>query len=169
MQRLIYGVFPSRENAEAARQTIHERALDAEHIEEAASAAIHVEEVRPNDLPPSGTFATRSALAGGLAVGTGVGVMLGLLMTGAFSSIGGPATILGSKPVDVVFVTLAAGSFGAILSGIAGTAGKRAQVRELEEEVTAGRVLLTLEAPKKHAQELVRMMSSCGALRAGAI
>jgi hypothetical protein len=169
MDQLVYGVFSSREPAEAAQKTLHESAEGLEHDEEAASPAIHEYEIRPHDLPRSGNFARGSALAGGILVGSGVGVFLGLLMSGAFARIGGPETIIGSDAIDVMLVTLAAAVFGGILAGIAGTAGKRAQVRRLESEVAKGHVLLTLEAPKDRTSAIARTMTNYGALQTGAI
>lgn len=169
MEQLVYAVFPNREPAEAAQKTLHERAEAEAQEEGAVSAAIHEYEIRPNDLPRSGNFARRSALGGGVLVGAGVGLFLGLMMAGVFGRIGGPTTIIGSDPVEVVLVTLAAAVFGAVLAGIAGTAGKRAKVRRLENEIAKGNVLLTMAAPKRRVRPILRTMSNYGALRTGSI
>lgn len=169
MPRLVYGVFPSREAAETAKGTLLGQALSIAHEREAATAAIHEYEVRPSDLPSVGNFSTRAALIGGIFVGGCVAVFLGLLMAGAFESLGGPSTIVGSGPIGVLLMSLAAGAFGGVVTGISGSAANRARVRQLEREVAKGKVLLTLEAPRNRVLAISSTMSSGGALQAGFI
>jgi hypothetical protein len=169
--RLIYGIFPNRELAEAAKNTLQEQALKIEHEGEVATAELHEHEVSPDNLPTSATIARRAALVGGVLVGACVGVFLTLLTSGVFlvGGGGGPSTIAGASPTGIVLISLAAAAFGAVLTSIAGTAGNRAKIRWLEREVEKGRVLLTIEAPRDRVRAITRVMMNDGALRIGSI
>jgi hypothetical protein len=167
--RLIYGIFPNRELAEAAKNTLQEQALKIEHEGEVATAEVHEHEVIPENLPTSATIARGAAVLGGLLVGACVGISLALLTSGVFMGIGGPSTMVGASPTSIVLISFAAAAFGAVLTSIAGTAGNRAKIRRLEREVEKGRVLLTIEAPKDRVRAIARTMSSNGAIRIGSI
>ena len=157
--RLVYGVFNHREPAEQALEHLHKQESAAK-LEDVSNAAIHDHMIRNVDLPRSGNFALRSALVGGVVVAGCVGLLIGLLMFGAFEAIGGPSTILGSDSADMIPLVLAVGVFGGIVAGIAGSAGNRARVRRLTEELAKGRVILTLEAPARRAR--ARPCGPCG-------
>jgi hypothetical protein len=172
--KFVYGVFPDRKPAERALTQLHERTENRPGVPEdlehgISTASIHEYDIRNNDLPRSANFALRSALVGGALVGGALGLFLGLLMAGAFAGIGGPATIIGSEPWHVVGVALAAAVFGAIAAGIAGSAGTRAKVRKLREQLAEGKVLVTLEVPRRKAKAISRSFSELGAVQAGAM
>jgi hypothetical protein len=165
--KFIYGVFPDHRPAEQAVENLEHDPDETQH--EIATIAIHTQDLRNADLPRSGNFAPRSALIGALLVGGSVGLFLTLLMTGVFSVIGGPTHIVGSRPLDVVLLTLATALFGGIAAGLAGTAGDRATVRRLQKKLVNGRVLLTLEASNERANKIVRTLNRHGALEAGSV
>lgn len=165
--KLIYGVFPDRQPAEQALDNLQKASPDLQA--EVVSASIHDRDLRNEDLPRSGNFAKRSALIGALLVGGFVGLFLALLMTGTLSGIGGPSTIIGSKPIDAVLLTLAAAAFGGVLAGIAGTAGNRSKVQGLHKKLTQGRTLVTLESSSDRANTVIRTLTSNGAIEAGTL
>jgi len=164
---LIYGVFLDRQPAEQALDNLHKASPDLQA--EVVSAAIHDRDLRNEDLPRSGNFATRPALIGALLVGGFVGLFLALLMTGTLSGVGGPSTIIGSKPIDAVLLTLAAAAFGGILAGIAGTAGNRTKVQGLHRKLSQGKTLVTLESSNDRAKTIIRTLTRSGAIEAGTI
>lgn len=167
--KFIYGVFPDPDPANRAIEDLEDEDDPEETEHELASVAIHTHHIDNVDLPRTGTFAVRSAVIGALLVGGSVGLFLTLLMTGAFTTIGGPTHIVGSKPLDAVLVTLATAVFGGIAAGLAGTAGDRAAVRKLRNKLGHGRVLLTLEASNERASEIVHTLTRHGALEAGVV
>jgi hypothetical protein len=168
VKRLIYAVFPSPETAEVVKQNLQAQALNIEHEREVVTVAIHGHDVRPADLPAGGTLARRSALVGGLIVGGSVALMLGLLQAGVFETIAGPSA-LGGGPLGVVAISVAAALFGGVGAAIAGTAGNRMKIRELERRVAEGQTLMTLEAPKNRVKAITKTMADGGALHTGAI
>ncbi|KIG17070.1 hypothetical protein DB30_03667 [Enhygromyxa salina] len=169
MQRIVYGIFPDRESAEAAKHKLQAKAdsIDEEH--EVATAAIHEHEIRPEDLPPAGRSARQAAAVGGIFVAVFVGLVLGLLSTGVFARIGAPETILGTDLTGVVVVSLVAGVFGAVVSGIGGSAENHTHLRELERAVSKGHVVLTAEASFDRVRSIARKMKRGGASRTGSL
>jgi hypothetical protein len=83
--------------------------------------------------------------------------------------MGGPASVAGDDVVGLVLMTITAAILGALVVGVVGTAGKRAEVRRLESEIDRGRVLLALQASKDRVQTITRTMSNCGALQTGSM
>jgi hypothetical protein len=163
--KLIYGVFSGRKSAEQAINKLQQHSPSTEG--EVVSAAVHDTDLRNEDLPRSGNIAKRSALIGALLVGGSIGLFLALLMTGAFAGRGGPETIIGSRPLDAVLLTLAAAAFGGILAGIAGSAGNRSKIQALRGELVNGRALVTLETSRKRSADIIRSLIQNGALKAG--
>jgi len=148
---------------------MHERVDSDEHDQEVASVAIHQHDVIPNKLPRTGTAAWHAGIGGAVIVGGTVGLLLALLASGVFAAGGEPILITGSNPLQLVMLTVAAAMFGGILAAIAGRAGNRKQVRDLETAVANGNVLLTLEAPRERTRSIFETMTRAGALRTGAL
>jgi len=165
--QLIYGVFTGRQAAEQAITNLQQGSPSTEG--EVVSAAIHDIDLRNEDLPRSGNISKPAAIFGALLVGGSMGLFLALLMSGALAGAGGPATIIGSRPLDAVLLTLAAAAFGGILAGIAGAAGNRTKVQNLRSEIDKGHALVTLESSRKRAVDIVRTLTRHGALDAGTL
>jgi hypothetical protein len=170
MMQFIYGVFDDRRPADRAlAQLQHVATIDEEFEREVSTAAIHESDFDNINIPRAGHGSKRLALLGALLVGGSVGLFLTLLMNGVFARIGGPPTIFGSGPIDVVFVTLATAAFGAVGAAIAGSAGNRARVRSLRHEIEQGRVVLTLEAAGRRTRDVIRTLERFGAVEAGSL
>ncbi|NVB37115.1 serine/threonine protein kinase [Pseudenhygromyxa sp. WMMC2535] len=166
---LVYALFPQRARAEHALDTLGARASVSELEREFASAAIHERDILNLELPPSGTFSLRAAVVGGLLVALSLGLSFGLMMAGVFTGIGGPSSILGSDPMDLALLCLAAALFGGVAAGIAGAASTHVKLRRLREELAKGRVLLTLEVDNSRSRLIERMLASSGAVATGVV
>ncbi|WP_146158618.1 hypothetical protein [Enhygromyxa salina] len=169
MSRIVYGIYPNREAAEAAKRTLQTAATHRDREHEVATAAIHEHEIRPEDLPPAGRSVREAGLIGGVFVALCVALVLGLLRSGAFAGVGGPDALLGVSLGGVLVVSLVAGVFGGVVSGLGGSAENRAEFRRLENAVATGSVLLTIETTRERVRKLARAMKRNGARRTGSI
>jgi hypothetical protein len=130
----IYALFDDPESGFAAYQAVQESGCSSEHC----SAVLH-ENLIDSSLDPAADRASREGAARGAAVGGIVGAVLG----GAAAIVGG---IVAVGPVAAALVggsLLAA--YSALAGGIAGSDEPERHLRELEEAVNEGKILLAVE------------------------
>jgi hypothetical protein len=132
-KRHIYAVFEQREAAYAAYSTVQERGCASEHC----SAILHERDIE-SSLDPAGERAGREGAIDGAAIGGVVGAVVG----GAVAIVGGVAVM----PVAAAVVggSLLAG-YGALAGSIAASDEPEKHLRELEEALNEGKLVIAIE------------------------
>lgn len=149
MQKIIYGVFHDRSQAERAVR-------DAErHSGHRLPVAVHEGSVTENDVPLSGTTALRGAILGGLLVG-----VLGSALAALFVA---PHAGTSFGVWDFVFVALGGSLFGVIAGGAAGAAECKAEVRRLVDRLEGRDVLVSVEAQRSETPGIQSAFLDAGA------
>ncbi|MFO7567513.1 MAG: hypothetical protein R6X02_33020 [Enhygromyxa sp.] len=157
MEKLAYGLFADQAAADAAITELERRGLpkDVIGVDEYAG------EIPDEDLPGPATRSRTYAVIGG-----SVAAVLGLLFGGLIFG-----SRIGLNPITgAIVIGLGAGLLGALVSGIAGAAIPRLSIEAMAPEVSAGRVLVTIDAQSRHTtEELLPQLQELGALRAGTL
>ena len=138
----IYALFEDPEAAFAAYQAVQERGCSSEHC----SAILH--EKLMSSLDPSAERASREGAAQGAAIGGIVGAILG----GAVAIVGGVIAVGPLAGAMVGGGLLAA--YSALAGGIAGSDEPEKRLRELEEAVNNGKIVIALETDDRDLQKM---------------
>jgi hypothetical protein len=139
----VYALFEDAEAAFAAYQAVQDNGCSTEHC----TAVLHENHI-DDSLDPISERASREGAIRGALIGGVLGVVLG----GAATIIGG---ILEVGPWAGALVgggLLAA--YGGLAGGIAGADEPEEQLRELEDEVHRGRIVITLETDDDELKQL---------------
>lgn len=130
----VYALFDDPEAALAAYQTVQDSGCSTEHC----TAVLH-ENHMDNSLDPVSERASREgAIRGAL-----IGGILGALLGGTAAIIGGVVAVGPWAGAAIGGGLLAA--YGALAGGIAGADEPEGQLRALEEDVSSGQIVITLE------------------------
>jgi hypothetical protein len=132
-KRYIYALFDDREAARAAYEAVQARGCASEHC----NAILHEKNVE-SSLDPAGERASREGATRGAAIGGVVGAVVG----GAVAAVGGVAV----APVAAAVVggSLLAG-YSALAGGIAASDEPEKHLRELEDAVNEGKIVIAVE------------------------
>jgi hypothetical protein len=130
----IYALFDDPESGFAAYEAVQDSGCSSEHC----SAVLH-ETLIDNSLDPANDRASREGATRGAAIGGIVGAVLG----GAAAIVGGIVAI-GPLAAALVGGGLLAG-YGALAGGIAGSDEPEKHLRELEDAVNEGKILLAVQ------------------------
>ncbi|UCE90242.1 MAG: ammonium transporter [Pseudomonadota bacterium] len=148
--RRLYFLLP---NIETTRTVVDELLLA--RIEERHIHAIAKEGTPMGDLPEA-TLAQKSdvvpALERGIAVGGATGVLAGLVAVTfppAGIALGGGALLA---------IALAGSGFGAIMSTMIGVSVPNSRLKQFEDAVNKGEVLMLVDVPKARVDEIEKMV-----------
>jgi hypothetical protein len=129
----VYALFDDPEAALAAYQTVQDNGCTSEHC----TAILHENHI-DNSLDPVSDRASREGAVRGALIGGILGAVLG----GTAALIGG--VVVGPWASAAIGGGLLA-AYGALAGGIAGADEPEGQLRALEDEVSSGRIVITLE------------------------
>ncbi|NVB37157.1 hypothetical protein G6O69_04895 [Pseudenhygromyxa sp. WMMC2535] len=151
MSGIIFGVFESRRDADAAVEAVS-RETGLEEI----NAVVHEEHLRDEDVQMTGTEALEGAIKGALLVGIAGALIGGLLMI--------PRADLSVGWAEWGFLALAGTIFGVTAGAVAGASESREEIRAMAEHLEAGNVLVTMDADELPAATVVEIFAANGAL-----
>ena len=149
MERLVCALYDDEASAAAAIK----RLLESGVHNDVVSAVMHVGEIQHEDLSlaanPTGRRSAEGAMAGGA-----LGAVLGAVLAG-------PAGVVIGGPLATIAAAGASGGlYGAIAGAITGRDDVHQLVRDLEQAVEAGRVLVTVDVEGRAQQGVVREVLS---------
>jgi alanine dehydrogenase len=130
----VYALFEDPEAALAAYQTVQDYGCSTERC----TAVLHENHI-DNSLDPVSELASRE----GAVRGALIGGLLGALLGGSAALIGGVVAVSPWAGALIGGGLLA--GYGALAGGIAGADEPEEQLRTLEDEVSSGRIVITLE------------------------
>ncbi|MDC3958235.1 hypothetical protein [Polyangium jinanense] len=134
MRHVLFALFDDDTDAERCLHAV--RALPG--LSEACTVLLHHDKVNRHDVPLAETSA-REGVATGALVGSAAGGLLGGLVLGPLGFIAaGPLTA-------ALFGMLGGGAAGALGGGLTGAGKPDPVIEDVEREVKAGKVLLTVE------------------------
>lgn len=155
MSGMIYGVFDTRAQAEAAIEVIED------HVgHDSLNVLIHEGRMRDEDLQMGGTDALKGAVKGALVVGCVAALLGGLfLIPGANMSVGWTE-----------FVFLAGGGtiMGVTAGAVAGASEPRKELVAMARRLEEGKVLVTIATDELPSAAVVELLEVHGAVEAQA-
>jgi hypothetical protein len=148
--RRIYFLLP---NVEVARKVVDELLLtriDDHHIHVIAKEGTPMEEL------PEASLAQKSdvvpALERGIAVGGATGILAGVIAVTfppAGLALGGGALLA---------IALAGSGFGALMSTMIGVSAPNSRLKQFEDAVNEGEILMLVDVPKTRVEEIEAMV-----------
>ena len=151
MSQMIYGVFDTRAQAEAA---IH--AIETQTENEGINALVHEQYLRDEDVQMGGTDALRGAILGAVVVGVLASLIGGLFLApGANLSVGW---------TEFLFIAGAGTIMGITAGAVAGASEPRKELLALAQRLKEGKVLVTMDADEIPADAVVSLLTENGAL-----
>jgi hypothetical protein len=130
----VYALFDDPEAALAAYQTVQDSGCSTEHC----TAVLHENQMNTSLDPVSERASREGAVRGAL-----IGGVLGSVLGGTAAIIGGVAAV-GPWAGAAIGAGLLAG-YGALAGGIAGADEPEGELRALEDDVSSGSIVITLE------------------------
>jgi hypothetical protein len=152
---MIYGVFDTRAQAEAAIEAIEDQVGH-----DSLNVLIHEGRMRDEDLQMGGTDALKGAVKGALVVGCVAALLGGLLLSpGANMSVGWTE-----------FVFLAGGGtiMGVTAGAVAGASEPRKELVAMARRLEEGKVLVTIATDELPSDAVVEILEVNGAVEAQA-
>lgn len=140
MKHVLFAVFDREDEAEQAIREIRESARPGAPIE----VNVHDDYLPAHDLSIRETNA-REGLIRGVLMGVFGGIIGGLLLGLALDFTG-----LGGGLGTAVFAALAGAVIGGLGGGLMGSADPDMRLRQVAGRMTAGQVVVTIEAPDRH-------------------
>jgi hypothetical protein len=139
----VYALFDDAEAAFAAYQAVQDNGCSTERC----TAVLHEDHI-DDSLDPVSERASREGAVRGAVIGGILGAVLGA----AAAIIGGVVAVGPWAGAAIGGGLLAA--YGALAGGIAGADEPELQLRALEDEVTKGRIVITLETDDSELKTL---------------
>lgn len=151
MSQMIYGVFDTRAQAEAAIQ-----AIETQTENEGINALVHEDYLRNEDVQIGGTDALRGAILGATVVGVIAAIVGGLVLV--------PATNLSVGWTEYLFISGAGTLMGVTAGAVAGASEPRKELLALAQRLKEGKVLVTMDADEIPVATVLDLLSRNGAL-----
>ncbi|MDC0745975.1 hypothetical protein [Polyangium mundeleinium] len=134
MRHVLFALFDNEKDAETCMHVV--RALPG--LSEACTVLLHHDKVNRLDVPLAETGAREGVTTGALVGSAAGGLLSGLVL--------GPLGFIAAGPLTAaLFGMLGGGAAGALGGGLAGAAEPDPVLQDVEREVKAGKVLLTVE------------------------
>lgn len=151
MSQMIYGVFDTRAQAEAAI-----RAIETQTVNTGIHALVHEEYLRDEDVQMGGTDALRGAVLGAVVVGVVAALVGGLLLI--------PAANLSVGWTEYLFISGAGTIMGITAGAVAGASEPRKELLALAQRLKEGKVLVTMDANEIPVDAVMDLLTQNGAL-----
>ncbi len=148
MKHRLYFLLPT---VETAKDTVADLLLS--HVQEKDIHIVAKDHhlLRQHELPEAGLMHERDivpALEKGVAMGGATGLIAGILavtIPGAGLALGGGA---------IIATTVAGAGFGAVMAPMMGISAPNAQLKEFEDAVEQGQLLMLVDVPKERIDEV---------------
>jgi hypothetical protein len=147
MRHTFYAVFDTSSDAAAAIRGLEAIGTPRQHC----NAVLHEGTLSAEELHLGETGARSGAATAGLGGGL-IGALLGGVIAGPIGLIGAGAA------VPALFGALVGTLYGGAVGGVASAGGPDARLEALLDELRAGKVLVTVEAPGMTAEELAEQV-----------
>jgi hypothetical protein len=151
MSQIIYGLFDTRTQAEAAI-----RAIETQTENKGINALVHEEYLRDEDVQMGGTDALRGAVMGAVVVGILAALVGGLLLI--------PAANMSVGWTEYLFISGAGTIMGITAGAVAGASEPRKELLALAQRLKQGKVLVTMDADEIPVDTVKDLMAQNGAL-----
>ncbi len=153
MKHRLYFLLPT---VETAKDTVADLLLS--HVQEKDIHIVAKDHhlLRQHELPEAGLMHERDivpALEKGVAMGGATGLVAGILavtIPGAGLALGGSA---------IIATTVAGAGFGAVMAPMVGISAPNAQIKEFEEAVEQGQLLMLVDVPKERIDEVTDIIA----------
>lgn len=146
MAHVLYALFPSRAQAEAAVAEVVDRGVPAEHL----GVVLHQDQVREAEELAIAETDAREGLVDGALIGGLTGLLaMGVLVAPVGGLVGAGA--LASAALGLV----AGGTYGALAAGLAGLGVPDRSIEPLLDRIGGGRVLVTTQVRHDDDEALV--------------
>lgn len=141
-KRHVYALFRDRDQATAAYEKVR-RDCGSEHC----NVLMHQDLLDAEQLTLSETAAREGAKKGAMLAGAAGAVIVGLLAI--------PDGLLGLRPIVAALVGGAVGAaFGTLLGSITGASAPDKTLRNIDAQVRAGQILITIETDDPALEQL---------------
>lgn len=145
MEKLLF-LVPDVDTAHSVVGTLREIGVSDERIGVLANSEARIEDLPEADVEDDSDVLP--AFGRGIAAGGATGLLAGLAAL-AFP----PAGLVAGGAALVATTTLGGASFGAFASALVGTSVANSQLREYEEAIEQGKILMIVEVEEDEARE----------------
>jgi hypothetical protein len=151
MRRRLYFVLPDVASASQTANDLLLARIEYRHMHFLGRRDMSLEELH------EASYLQKTDLRHALAVGTGIGVIIGMLL-GIYLKL----TPIGGYTFDIgtlIVCTIAGGLFGAWASTLVGVSLPNSELKQFQDDIEAGKILLMVDVPVSRVIEIEQLIA----------